>query len=204
MKEQITGIILAGGESKRMGENKALLKFGGLTVIEIILSKLQKFFGDILIITNTPESFEELGIEIFEDIYPGFGPLSGIHSGLTNSKTEKCFFISCDLPLVTDEMIDFIINYKTDKNIVLYKNGRYNEKLFGVYSRRCLQLADKLLKESEKDKKTGKQNVSMNSLLSICEKEIINFEALPFYNPESFLNMNTKDEYLRIKELLLK
>ena len=202
MKTEITAIILAGGSSSRMGENKALLNIGGKTVLEIILEKLKMVFKNLLLITNNQDEFNKFGIKIYEDIFPGYGPLSGIHSGLTYSSTKINFFISCDLPLISIEAIKYIIEYKTQKPIVLYRHKNYVEKLCGIYTKDCLKEAEKLLSESSKIVDTGKQNVSMSSLISACEKEIIEFEKLPFYSNNTFLNMNTKEDYSKITKIM--
>lgn len=202
MNNETTAIILAGGSSSRMGENKALLRICGKSVIKIMIEKVESLFKNILIITNEPEVYNKFGLKMYEDVYPGHGPLSGVHSGLKHSTTHKNFFISCDLPLMSTEAIEYINNYDTEKPIVLYKNQNYIEKLCGIYSKECEIAAEKLLTESAIDTSTGKFNASMSSLIALCDKEIIEFESLPFYNPNTFLNMNTKEDYKKILKLI--
>lgn len=121
MYDDITGIILAGGKSSRMGQNKALLDFKGKTVIEHVISTVSNLFNRVIIITNSPADYTHLGFEIFTDFYANLGPLAGIHSGLVNSKTERNFIISCDIPLVTSDVINYICNRKTDEPITVLK-----------------------------------------------------------------------------------
>ena len=101
MYKNITGIILSGGKSTRMGENKSLMKLGDRTVIEHTLLLMQSLFSDVILITNTPDEYKFLNIPLYEDVYKYRGPLAGIHSGLINSITEENFVISCDIPLIT-------------------------------------------------------------------------------------------------------
>lgn len=100
MYRDVTGIILAGGRSTRMGENKALLKIGNLAAIERVRNFMQSLFKNVILITKLPAEFSFLGLDIYEDVYKNMGPLAGIHSGLLNSKAEKNFILSCDLLLM--------------------------------------------------------------------------------------------------------
>ena len=85
MYKDITGIILSGGKSTRMGSNKSLLKVGNMTVIERVRNLLQGIFKNVILITNDPEDYKFLGLPMFEDVYRHKGPLAGIHSGLVHS-----------------------------------------------------------------------------------------------------------------------
>ena len=98
--DKITGIILAGGVSRRLGyRNKALLKIGHKSVIEHIIAALAEVTEDILLITNSPGEYEHLGLPMFEDILPGSGSLGGIYTGLKVSKTHHNLIVACDIPL---------------------------------------------------------------------------------------------------------
>ena len=92
MYTDITGIILAGGKSTRMGANKSFLKIGEQTVIERITYLMKSVFTNVIIISNTPDEYIFLNLPIYEDVYKGKGPLAGIHSGLKNSDTQKNFY----------------------------------------------------------------------------------------------------------------
>ena len=98
MYSNITAIILAGGESSRIGTDKALLKINGELVIEKIYKLLTNIFSEIIIISNKPDDFQFLTTKVYKDIYPHFGPLSGIHSGLTNSIQNKIFSLPAICP----------------------------------------------------------------------------------------------------------
>ena len=105
MYNNITGIILSGGTSSRMGENKALLQLGKKKVIEHITDLMCSIFANVILITNTPNEYEFLNLPMYEDIFKVGGPLAGIHSGLVNSKTEENFILSCDMPLMRADII---------------------------------------------------------------------------------------------------
>jgi molybdopterin-guanine dinucleotide biosynthesis protein A len=201
MYKNITGIILSGGKSSRMGENKSLMILGNRTVIEHTLSLMQSIFSEVILITNTPDEYQFLNIPLFEDIYRYAGPLAGIHSGLQNSKTEKNFIISCDIPLITTEMIEYIIKYDTPHPITVCRADGYIQQLAGKYSKSLLPQIDELFKmekDEMQDSNQKKQKSSVHSLLKLSGAEIVEAEKLDFYIDGTFLNMNRKEDYQQI------
>ena len=142
MHNNVTGIILSGGKSKRMGKNKALLKIGDKTIIELIHDKMSEIFKEVIVISNEPELYDFLGTKIYEDIHPGRGPISGIHSGLVNSTTDKNFVISCDMPLVKSELINFLLEVKSEKEVILPENNDYMQTLCGIYNKKRFPLIE--------------------------------------------------------------
>lgn len=189
MYSDITGIILAGGKSSRMGLNKSFLKIGDETIIERITDLMQSIFNDVIIITNSPKEYLFLQIPMYEDIYKWRGPLAGIHSGLTHSSTEVNFIISCDVPLMSKEMIEFIVEYKSDRPIKFCKAAGYHQPLAGIYKSEIVQeIEDVICIDQVSDK-------SFHQFLKIVDAEIIHPENLSFYNDEIFFNMNKKEDY---------
>ena len=186
----ITGIILSGGKSSRMGENKSLLKIGNKTIIERIVELMKDIFSENIIITNTPDEYKFLQLPLYEDIYKWKGPLAGIHSGLTYSKTEKNFVISCDTPLMTKEMIQYIVNFQTRKPIVFCRAAGYHQPLVGVYKKQIIIEIEKFL--SDNDETTDK---SFHHFLKKVNAEIIDPQDLLFYKDELFFNVNSPDDY---------
>jgi len=200
----VTGIILAGGKSTRMGENKSFLKLADKTVIEKVTDLMRSIFKIVLLITNTPEEYKFLSIPIFEDIYKYKGPLAGIHSGLTNSKTQNNFVISCDIPLMTDEMIKYIVERKTEKPISVCKADGFIQQLAGRYSKKVLPLAEEILISYTEEIRAGKQKNRKCNVLNLLDKagsEIIDAEDLSFYKENIFFNMNRPEDYKKILKL---
>ncbi|NOX18383.1 MAG: molybdenum cofactor guanylyltransferase [Chlorobi bacterium] len=205
MYSDITGIILAGGKSVRMGENKSLLKLNGKTAIGRTVDLMKSVFENVLIITNTPEEYSFLDLPKFKDIYEYKGPLAGIHSGLTHSKTERNFIISCDIPLMKAEMIRYIVDFKTEKPITVCRADGFIQQLAGRYSKSVLREAEEFLKENETETRAPKQSkrkCKVHSLLNAAGAEIINAEELDFYDEYLFFNMNRKEDYEKIVDKL--
>jgi len=204
MYKDITGIILSGGKSSRMGVNKSLLKIGEITIIEKVRDLMQSLFKEVILITNHLADYKFLNIPLFEDLFKHKGPLAGIHSGLINSSTEQNFIISCDLPFITKEMIKYIVDYKTKKLITIAKADGYIQQLAGKYSKECAYEAEKILNEQLSEEiETSKQknmNISVLKLIERVGAEIISAESLTFYKEEIFFNMNDVEDY----KLLLK
>lgn len=186
----ITGIILAGGKSSRMGNDKSFLKIGDKLIIELIADLMKSLFKEVIIITNTPDEYEFLELALYKDINAGKGVLGGIHSGLTHSKTEKNFLISCDVPLMKKEMIEYIINYKTEKLIIYCEAAGYHQPLIGVYKKN-------ILAKIEKEIGGNNQAIdeSFHHFLKKVDVEIIHPQELPYYNDELFFNVNNPDDY---------
>lgn len=209
MYDDINAVILSGGKSTRMGTNKSLLKIGENTVIERMNDLLQSIFKDVILITNEPEDYKFLGVPIYEDVFRHRGPLAGIHSGLKHSKTNINFIISCDLPFMTKEMINYLIEYKTDKLITVAKADGYIQQLAGKYSKECISPAENILKKVVNNENRNviqkKRKCNVLSLIDVVGAEIIPAESLTFYNEDLYFNMNRSEDYnLLLKKLRLK
>ncbi|MBU2494255.1 MAG: molybdenum cofactor guanylyltransferase [Bacteroidetes bacterium] len=203
MKENITAIVLAGGKSSRMKTNKALLKIGNLSIINILVEKLDLLFNSVIIISNFPDEYTETGKIIYKDIYPFLGPVAGIHSGLFHSNTENNFIISCDMPLITIEAIKYLQNFPSEKDAVLYALHGNLQILCGIYKKRVYILAEQFLIKYKNIKNSkNKINLKLFDLIKALNVDIINIDNLKFYNENLFFNMNTEKDYNYIIEML--
>ncbi len=206
MYSDITGIILSGGKSTRMGVNKSLLKIDGKTIIARVRDLMLNIFSEVILITNEPDEYKFLGLNIFEDVYKGFGPLAGIHSGLLNSSTQRNFIISCDLPFMTEQMVRYLAEYPTNKPITVAKADGFIQQLAGIYHKDTLKEIEHILTgQAEGDERHEIQHKRGCKVLSLINKigaEIINTERLPFYKPDTYFNMNRQQDFEYIKHRL--
>jgi len=198
MRKDVTGIILAGGKSSRMLTNKALLKVNGRTVIEIIAEKMKSIFSEVLISTNGIDDYKFLNLPLIKDIFTHKGPLAGIHSALKYSSTEKNFIISCDMPLVSSELINFIATYSSNKKIILPETEGRIQQICGIYSKSLLPGIEDIILDSEKDRNI---KGSIYDLIERVSADIVNIKSLTFYDKNFFLNMNTPIDYEQIKKI---
>ena len=149
MAEKITGVILAGGASKRFnGIVKAKIVIGGIPIISRIIGAFQDIFDEIIIVTNTPEEFSDYNnYRIVGDKFLSKGPLGGIHSALTESENELFFVVAGDMPLLEKELIIRQIEFyfKNRCDILIPTVGEYIEPLHGIYSKSILAALEKYL-----------------------------------------------------------
>ncbi len=135
-----TSVILAGGNSARLGVDKQLLKFGGKLAAVYVAEKLEAVFDEILIVTNKPELYADVPYKIVSDIYKNKGPLAGIHAGLVNAASSNVFVTACDMPYVSLPYVKMMVNKRkeTDSSFfimaVKWDDG-YIEPFNGFYSK---------------------------------------------------------------------
>lgn len=198
--KDISAVILCGGKSRRMGYNKAFLTIGEKTIITIIFELVSSLFENIIISTNEPELYANLNSDIVTDIYPNQGPLSGIHSSLLKSSTERNLFISCDLPLLNKDIISAIISCKCSRQILLLNiNGKIQFN-FGIYNKFVSDQAGELLFNGDRTRKPdGWSSASIKELLKLIHPEIIPLYQLGNFDENIFKKMNTLEEYEYIK-----
>jgi len=103
------GFVLAGGASSRMGRNKALLKSGNRTMIEIVVSAVREAAGSVTVI-GPPEIYSPLGFPVFPDLKAGAGPLAGIETALTRTEAAWNLIVACDMPRVTPLLLRRILD----------------------------------------------------------------------------------------------
>lgn len=198
--KNITACILSGGKSSRMGTNKALLDIGGKSLIERTIELLDMIFSEVVISSNKPSKYDNFGKEIITDNYPHRGPLSGIQSVLSDSKTERNFIISCDMPIISKELIKYLVDYKTDTKILLPQADGRIQQLCGIYSKSILPVVENLLIESQKP--NSKLKGSIFDLLDKVKVELVDVDKLDFYHSNLFLNINTVEDYNLAKSIL--
>lgn len=186
--QDVTGVILAGGLSKRMGQNKALLPLNGIKIIQSISNVLTKLFKEVLIVTNSPEMYQFLPLQKVRDIIPGSGALAGIHSALYHSSAPYVFAVACDMPFLHKGLISYINSVREDYDIVVPVSSFGLEPLHALYSTTTFEVIDKALKKGQK------QIVSVFDRLRV--KRVFP-DKIAQIDPEfkSFWNLNTPEDY---------
>ncbi len=196
MYNDITGIILCGGKSKRMGTDKSFMKLGDRYIIEIMADLMKLIFQRVILISNDVEKYKFLNLMTYEDIFKGKGPLGGIHSGLINSDTEKIYVIACDIPLITKNAISFILNYPSEKSIKVPFADGFVQQLCGLYSKSNIELIEELLNSP------GHGKCKVLELVEKADGEIIYIEnQMQNYKKDTFLNLNDINSYNKAAEL---
>jgi molybdopterin-guanine dinucleotide biosynthesis protein A len=145
-----SGIILAGGESRRMGGvNKALLKVGGQRIVERTALILGRIFEEVIVITNSPEEYQFLGLPMFADIRPGYGALGGLYTGLHKCGGAHGFLAACDMPFLVEPVIRYLVGLAEGHDVIVPRLRGHLEPLHAVYARGCIPYVEKLMEASD-------------------------------------------------------
>lgn len=136
--EGVSGAVLLGGKSKRMGRDKALLPYGGRRMAEAVSATMASHFRHTAVVTNDPTSYAFLPFPMIPDAIPGFGALSGIHAALVAASTERVFVVACDMPLLSSTLIQFLCELDPSALAVIPEGERGPEPLCAVYSKSAI------------------------------------------------------------------
>ncbi|MFH0811854.1 MAG: molybdenum cofactor guanylyltransferase [Pseudomonadota bacterium] len=145
----MTGVILCGGESRRMGQNKAFISIQGERIIDRTVSLFKDLFDDVLLVTNAPLEYLDLNVRIVTDLIPKKGSLGGIYTGLFFSSSPKAFFVGCDMPFLDKKVIRYFLNKADEADIVVYRSNQYWEPLHAIYSRKFIKPIERLMQQGE-------------------------------------------------------
>lgn len=178
--------VLAGGKSRRMGENKALLELDGKTIIERVISAIPKDGNTVKIVTNSFEDYVSLGFEMLEDRFRDVGPLAGIHAGLFDASEHFSFFLACDLPFLSEAVIREIISKHHGQDIFGVKSDFGWEPLCAIYSKACIPYIEKQILKGE---------FSLKSLPEFLESSAIDLGL-----KNSLFNLNSPKDWVSIKK----
>lgn len=149
-KTNITGIILSGGKSSRMGTDKGFLKLNGKTFIEASIDALKPLVSKIIIISNNA-AYDVFKFKRIEDEIENSGPLAGVYTGLKHSITEYNLILSCDIPLINTEVLKLLIEAIDDTSeVIQIENNDKTSPLIALYKSSCANTFYKLLSEGER------------------------------------------------------
>jgi len=193
--DHITGVILAGGASKRYGKNKAFLKIGSARLIDSILQGMKTIFKRVILITNEKKKYEYLEVPMVEDHVKGLGPLGGIYTGLMSIPDEAGFFVACDMPFINRQLVRYMVDIKGNHRAVVPSVADNIEPLHAIYFRSCLKSIRHLIDSKRYQVRLFYDNIPVRY---VKEDEIRKF-CCP---SKAFLNINTPDEFAKIQSLI--
>lgn len=185
--EPITGIILAGGKSSRMGTDKGILEIANKAMISYVIETVKKVTDKIIIISNN-NNYNQFGYPIYNDLVKEKGPLGGIYTGLFYSTTEYNLVLSCDTPLVNDAILKKLIQNTRNNtaDIIIARDSNSIHPLCGIYRKSIIEK----IKENIND-----QHLKLKELLVVFKTKTIDFET-----SEAFTNVNTQSELMEFKK----
>ncbi len=198
----ITGLVLAGGQSKRMGKDKAFLKFQNKTFLKNILEALDKYCNQIVIVVNKDKSIYKNEIEgikseiaFVKDKYPYEGPLNGILSSLEIIKNKFAYITPCDTPLLNPEIIPYFYEMINGYDAVIPEIKGKIQPLNALYKKEALENSRSVFEKENK-----------KSLMAFLEKikvKYLNEEQIQKIdkNLHSYFSVNTPESYQTLLQI---
>lgn len=189
----ITGMILSGGKSLRMGENKAFIEIEGMPIIQRICNLFRGLFREVIIVTHQRELYLHLEATVHKDLFPNAGALGGLYTGLIYSSFPYAFTVACDMPFLKASVIEYLSQQVERYDVVVPKTHDGLQPLHAIYSKNCIPPIQKMLQE----KKTRIIDFYPSVRVKMIEaKEILGIDP----EMESFINLNTPEELIRFKK----
>jgi molybdopterin-guanine dinucleotide biosynthesis protein A len=188
LKEEITGIILSGGKSSRLGREKGLALLNGKPLIQYAIDILKPISDRLFISANNHlEEYASLGYEVVEDEQKGIGPMGGLTTCLKKSNTRYNFILSCDTPFVPAEMFAYLLDSIENFQLAIPRHeDQFIEPLCAVYATNVIWQMEKSIEN---------RNYKLYDFIKNTNTKFVDIQNhLPFYHEEMFVNMNTRED----------
>ena len=187
---QLCVVVQAGGESKRMGQDKALVTFHGQPLVQRVFERLAPLAGELVVTTNHPNDFAFLGVRLAGDIFPGYGALGGLHTALSAAALPLVAVVACDMPFASLTLLDAAVKImvETGCDAVVPRSEHGLEPFHAVYRREtCLPLVEAAI-QAEKRR--------VDAWYALARMHFIPYEVVLQIDPSgrAFLNVNTPEE----------
>jgi molybdopterin-guanine dinucleotide biosynthesis protein A len=185
VRPEAGAIVLAGGDSLRIGQDKAMLPFAGKPMIAHIVDQLKRLFNEVVVSANRPEAYRFLKLEIIPDLEPGQGPLMGIASSLRRMRHDLNFVVACDVPRIDLGYVCRLVALADGYDLVLptIEDSRY-EPLFALYRKSIIAPAGRILENGGR------------SILSLLDRVKVRLVRIP--DASWYRNINTEADYARL------
>jgi molybdopterin-guanine dinucleotide biosynthesis protein A len=187
----MTGIVLAGGKSSRMGREKALLTWQGKPLAQRVVETLQVIFPAVRVVTQSDAVAEAAGVPPLADRFPERGPLGGIHAALT--EIGDCFVCATDMPFLNADFIRHLCDLSENFDVVVPRVAGRPETLHAIYKATCLPVIERQLDEGINKVAAFFPRVRVRF---VEEEECRRFDA----ELKMFMNVNTPNDYERMRD----
>jgi molybdopterin-guanine dinucleotide biosynthesis protein A len=199
----VSGIILAGGQSRRMGRDKAFIELGGKPIIQRALDAVRAVCTETIIVANDTETYARWGARVVSDVFPGKGALGGVFSGLQAAREVYALAVACDMPFLNVELLRYLVSLAPAFDVVIPRaddpsaqsvrgDGRSTKRiglhpLHAVYSKNCLAAMETRLKAGDL------RLIGFPATVRVVEaEEIDRFDGGHW----SFFNVNTAEDLI--------
>ena len=191
----VTGIIIAGGQSRRLGKDKALLSIQGQPLLNRISDRVTAVCEE-LIVVGPPERQQLLPEAlVVQDIHPNAGPIAGLQVGLRNASHLWSIVVACDMPFLNPNLLQYLISLGDGYDIVLPRYGGYTHQLCAAYSKNCLAHIESQIAEGD---------YKIDRFFSDVRVRYVDEPDLQQYDPglQTFLNVNTPEALAKVEDIL--
>lgn len=184
---RLGGIILCGGESRRMGRPKAWLPFAGEPLLCRVVREVARAAAPLLIVAAEGQALPAVGVPVVRDERPGRGPLEGLAAGLAALDADAAFVTACDAPFLTADFVRRLAAQLGDADMVVPQVGGRRHPLPGVYRVAALPLVQALLAEG---------TLKLGALLDRARARVVGPAELGEGAERALRNVNTPEEYV--------
>jgi molybdenum cofactor guanylyltransferase len=189
MISDVTGVLLAGGKSRRMGEDKRFLDVGGKTIFDRSLTALRVTFKHVLVVIAQDSPSLRADVPVLRDLVADCGSLGGIYTGLQQAVTEHIFVVACDMPFLNSQAIRYVAGMKEGADIVMVQGAQGLQPTHAVYSWRCIPFIKEMIRT---------QQLKIQSLLAHSSLRVkrISEDEFRQVDPDgrSLMNVNTPSD----------
>jgi molybdopterin-guanine dinucleotide biosynthesis protein A len=188
MPQQVSGVILAGGTSRRMGRDKAFLLLAGLPMIEAFSQRLRAVVDEVIIVADDTQRYSPFTDRCVPDVYPGIGTLGGIHAGLLAASHELALVVGCDMPFLNPDVLAWLVDAAGGVDLIAFRHRLGMEPLHAVYRKSCLPAVEGAIRSGERCAFAFHDQIRVR-YMSPAE--------IPSLDPGlgSFYNVNTPDQW---------
>lgn len=188
MPGSVTGVILAGGKSRRMGRNKALLDLAGRPMIAVVAEQLRDVADEIIIAADQTELYQPFADRCVPDRFPQVGTLAGIHAGLMAALNPLAIVVGCDMPFLNPAVLRWFLDAAAGVDVVILRRGEWVEPLHAVYAKSCLPAIEDVIR-------AGRRRVI--SFFDAVQVRYVDPVEIAQLDPalRSFENINTLQEW---------
>ena len=197
MESEVTGVLLAGGKSRRMGEDKRYLVVGEETLIERGLSVLRSIFQEVLVVIAQDSPPLGVDAKVVRDLVPECGSLGGLYTGLMQAATPWIFVVACDMPFLDQAVIAQFTSRRAAADIVMAKLGTRLHPMHALYGKQCLPVLEQMIQARQLK---IQELVSYSSLRVqyVTEVDLLTIDPAG----HSFQNVNTPQDLEAARSLL--
>jgi molybdenum cofactor guanylyltransferase len=184
---RLTAVVLAGGRSARMGEDKSALPFGGETMLERIVRLVGTIADDVIVVARRDQRIPP-GVIVVHDPVEDLGPLAGIAAGLAASHSDVNLVVACDMPLINPQVLQRLVSMIDDHDACVAVVDGHASPLCGVYRSRIAPRAQAVLESGER---------RVMRLLELVKTKRVDGALFRDIDPEldSFVSCDTADKY---------